>query len=179
MERQRQEEISRQEIENETGARNVEYQRLKELLKERGLQISEIPSDGDCLYNAVAHQVNNGGRRIDCKQLRRQAASYMREHADDFLPFLTTESGELFTESDFDKYCSELETTTVWGGHLEIKALSHVLNQPITVLQSDTPPVTLGDDCQGDPVTLVYQRHAFGLGEHYNSVEPLQESAET
>ncbi|XP_061196260.1 deubiquitinase OTUD6B-like isoform X2 [Saccostrea echinata] len=179
MARQRQEEISRQEIENETGARNVEYQRLKDLLKEQGLQISEIPSDGDCLYNAVAHQVNKGGHQTNCKQLRQQAASYMREHAADFLPFLTTESGELFTESDFDKYCSELETTTMWGGHLEIKALSHVLNQPITVLQSDTPPVILGDDCQGDPVTLVYQRHAFGLGEHYNSVEPLQESTDT
>lgn len=76
--RQRQEEISKQEIENETGARNVEFQKLKEMLKKQGLQIFEIPSDGNCLYNAVAHQVNHRKTITDCKQLRKQAAEYMR-----------------------------------------------------------------------------------------------------
>ncbi|XP_048748218.1 deubiquitinase OTUD6B-like [Ostrea edulis] len=177
--KKRQEEIAQQEIENETGARNMEFQKLRDLLKEQELQIFEITSDGNCMYNAIAHQVNKVGRQTDCKQLRQQAANYMRENAEDFLPFLTTESGDIFTDSDFDKYCCDLETTTVWGGHLEIKALSHVLNQPIRVLQSDGPMVTQGEDCHGDPVTLVYHRHAFGLGEHYNSVEALQESVDT
>lgn len=177
--RQRQEEISKQEIENETGARNVEFQKLKEMLKKQGLQIFEIPSDGNCLYNAIAHQVNQGKTITDCKQLRQQAAEYMRENADDFLPFLTTESGDLFTQSDFDKYCCDLEKTTTWGGHLEIKALSHVLNQPIIVMQSDGPVITLGEGFHGNPVTVVYHRHAFGLGEHYNSVELLQEPSDT
>lgn len=176
--RQRQEEISKQEIENETGARNVEFQKLKEMLKNQGLQIFEIPSDGNCLYNAVAHQVNHRKTITDCKQLRKQAAEYMRENADDFLPFLTTESGDLFTQSDFDKYCCDLEKTTTWGGHLEIKALSHVLNQPIIVMQSDGPVITVGEGFHGDPVTVVYHRHAFGLGEHYNSVELLQEQSD-
>lgn len=176
--RQRQEEISKQEIENESGARNVEFQKLKEMLKEQGLQIFEIPSDGNCLYNAVAHQVNHRKTRTDSKQLRKQAAEYMRENADDFLPFLTTESGDLFTQSDFDKYCCDLEKTTTWGGHLEIKALSHVLNQPIIVMQSNGPVITVGEGCHGDPVTVVYHRHAFGLGEHYNSVELLQEQSD-
>lgn len=76
--RQRQEEISKQEIENESGARNVEFQKLKEMLKKQGLQIFEIPSDGNCLYNAVAHQVNHRKTITDCKQLRKQAAEYMR-----------------------------------------------------------------------------------------------------
>lgn len=76
--RQKQEEISKQEIENESGARNVEFQKLKEMLKKQGLQIFEIPSDGNCLYNAVAHQVNHRKTITDCKQLRKQAAEYMR-----------------------------------------------------------------------------------------------------
>lgn len=76
--RQRQEKISKQEIENESGARNVEFQKLKEMLKKQGLQIFEIPSDGNCLYNAVAHQVNHKKTITDCKQLRKQAAEYMR-----------------------------------------------------------------------------------------------------
>lgn len=103
---------------------------------------------------------------------------FVIENADDFLPFLTTESGDLFTQSDFDKYCCDLEKTTTWGGHLEIKALSHVLNQPIIVMQSNGPVITVGEGCHGDPVTVVYHRHAFGLGEHYNSVELLQEQSD-
>lgn len=103
---------------------------------------------------------------------------FVIENADDFLPFLTAESGDLFTQSDFDKYCCDLEKTTTWGGHLEIKALSHVLNQPIIVMQSNGPVITVGKGCHGDPVTVVYHRHAFGLGEHYNSVELLQEQSD-
>lgn len=105
--------------------------------------------------------------------------SFFLDNADNFLPFLTSESGDPFTPSDFDKYCKDLEETTIWGGHLEIKALSHVLNQPIIVVQSDGPVLTVGEGCHGNPVTVVYHRHAFGLGEHYNSVEPLQESTDS
>ena len=73
--RQRQEEIAQQEIQNESGARNVEFVKLRDMLKQRGQQIYEIPSDGNCLYNAVAHQIRS---QADCKQLRQQAAKYMR-----------------------------------------------------------------------------------------------------
>ena len=40
--------------------------------------------------------------------------------------------------------------------------------------------VTLGDEFAGNlaaPLTLCYMRHAFGLGEHYNSTEPAGEEA--
>ena len=76
--RQRQEEIAQQEIQNESGARNVEFVKLRDMLKQRGQQIYEIPSDGNCLYNAVAHQINQGRGQADYKQLRQQAAKYMR-----------------------------------------------------------------------------------------------------
>lgn len=76
--RQRQEEIAQQEIQNESGARNVEFVKLRDMLKQRGQQIYEIPSDGNCLYNAVAHQINQGRSQADYKQLRQQAAKYMR-----------------------------------------------------------------------------------------------------
>ncbi len=41
------------------------------------------------------------------------------------------------------------------------------------VLQADAPPVVSGEELRGGAtVVLPYFRHAFGLGEHYNSVRP-------
>jgi hypothetical protein len=39
--------IIAQEAENINGPRNVEIQRIKQILKERSLMIQEIPSDGN------------------------------------------------------------------------------------------------------------------------------------
>lgn len=41
-----------------TSKANVETQTLKKILLEKKLKIFHIPSDGDCLYNALAHQLN-------------------------------------------------------------------------------------------------------------------------
>ena len=38
----------------------------------------------------------------------------MRNHADDFMPFLYLEDG------DFEKYCNDVENTARWGGQLEV-----------------------------------------------------------
>ncbi|KAH0617579.1 hypothetical protein JD844_015983 [Phrynosoma platyrhinos] len=54
-----------------------------------------------------------------------------------------------------------------------LRALSHVLQTPIEVVQMDSPPIIVGEEYSGEPLTLVYMRHAYGLGEHYNSVKPL------
>ena len=34
------------------------------------------------------------------------------------------------------------------------------------------PKVTMGEEfaAEGEPLLVCYQRHAFGLGEHYNSI---------
>ena len=71
--------------------------------------------------------------------------------------------------------------TTAWGGHLEIRALSHVLHQPMKVVQGEGPPINMGEEFEGKgqpTIVLAYHRHAFGLGEHYNSVEEYKEDTE-
>ena len=53
------------------------------------------------------------------------------------------------------------------------------LQRQIRVLARGMPTVTLGDEFAGKPaapLTLCYMRHAFGLGEHYNSTEPAGEA---
>ena len=73
------------------------------------------------------------------------------------------------------------QLTFIWANNgllpcvylLQIRALSAVLQRPLEVTQADTPPVVSGEEYQNQPLVLPYFRHAFGLGEHYNSVRPL------
>lgn len=66
-----------------------------------------------------------------------------------------------------------METTAAWGGQHELTALAAVLKRPIKVFSVGLDLQTLGSECveQQEPLVVCYLRHAFGLGEHYNSVK--------
>ncbi|XP_012691573.2 deubiquitinase OTUD6B [Clupea harengus] len=178
MEKEREARIAEAEVENLQGSRHQEGLKLRQKLAERRLQIREIQSDGHCMYRAIDDQLATRGQGVGLKELRTQTAKYMRCHADDFLPFLTnTNTGDMFTADEFEKYCSDVEDTAAWGGQLELRALTEALQLPIEIFQADAPLITIGDEHKKPPVVLVYMRHAFGLGEHYNSVEALKELA--
>ncbi|XP_060680404.1 deubiquitinase OTUD6B [Hemiscyllium ocellatum] len=172
--REREERIAEAEIENLKGARHLENQKLAEILAKRQLQIKQIPSDGHCMYKAIEDQLKQQGSLLTLADLRTQAAEYMRSHADDFLPFLTNcNTGDVYTPEEFEKYCDEVANTAAWGGQLELRALSHILKMPMEVIQADSTPITVGEEYGKKSIILVYMRHAYGLGEHYNSVEQL------
>ncbi|TRY84311.1 hypothetical protein DNTS_025423 [Danionella cerebrum] len=177
-EKEREMRIAEAEVENLTGSRHQEGLKLKGKLQEKGLQIREISSDGHCMYRAVEDQLRGRGISFSITELRAQTAQFMRSHADDFMPFLTNlNSGDMYTADEFEKYCSDVADTAAWGGQLELRALSQVLQLPIEVVQADSPSILTGEDFDKPPIILIYMRHAFGLGEHYNSVEPLKELA--
>lgn len=176
LEKERETRIAEAEVENLTGSRHLENLKLKEKLAERHLQIKEISSDGHCMYRAVEDQLMVRGCALGLKDLRAQTAQYMRSHADDFLPFLTDpNTGDMYTADEFEKYCNDVADTAAWGGQLELKALSQVLQMPIEVIQAESLSIIIGEEYDRPPITLIYMRHAYGLGEHYNSVEPLKE----
>lgn len=176
LEKERETRIAEAEVENLTGSRHLENLKLKEKLAERHLQIKEISSDGHCMYRAVEDQLMVRGCALGLKELRAQTAQYMRSHADDFLPFLTDpNTGDMYTADEFGKYCNDVADTAAWGGQLELKALSQVLQLPIEVIQAESLSIIIGEEYDRPPITLIYMRHAYGLGEHYNSVEPLKE----
>ncbi|XP_053571166.1 deubiquitinase OTUD6B [Bombina bombina] len=175
LEKERDERIAEAEIENLSGARHLEGQKLAGILGERELQIKQIPSDGHCMYRAIEHQLRERDNGFSLANLRSQTADYMQIHVDEFLPFLTNSStGEMYSQEEFEKYCTDIANTASWGGQLELRALSHVLKTPIEVIQADSPPIIIGEEYSSKPITLIYMRHAYGLGEHYNSVEPLK-----
>ena len=74
----------------------------------------------------------------------------------------------------FERYCRSVEATAAWGGQLELRALAHVLRRRIVVYSAHLPTVEMGEEYRVEehapPLRVAYLQHAFGLGEHYNSV---------
>lgn len=175
-----------EEQRNIVNDRVIENENLEKKLGPLGLTVNEIKPDGHCLYRAVEDQLvrlSSGPSPYTYLDLRGLVSSYMREHASNFIPFFLsgTDAGDSVAER-FENYCREVESTAAWGGQLELKALSHCLRRHIMIYSGSFPDVEMGkeykipDDGPGSSVSsikLSYHRHAYGLGEHYNSVVPL------
>lgn len=169
--------------------RMIEDERLEKKLEPLGFTIIEIKPDGHCLYRAVENQLavqSGGSSPYTYQELRQMVAAYMRQHVTDFLPFFLSEnmadgeSEDSLTER-FENYCKEIESTAAWGGQLELGALTHCLKKHIKIFSGSFPEVEMGKEYTAGTVSssssssimLSYHRHAFGLGEHYNSVVPI------
>ncbi|XP_008154198.1 OTU domain-containing protein 6A [Eptesicus fuscus] len=158
------------------GCRRDEEEKLAVILEAKNLEMKEIPADSHCMYRAVQDQLSFS---VTVESLRGRAANYMRKHVDEFLPFFSDpETGDVYTHDDFFNYCDNIVHNASWGGQLELRALSHVLQCPIEVIQTESPVLLIGEEYTKKPLTLVYRRYtsSFG-GEHYNSVKPLEAEA--
>ncbi|KAG5322405.1 OTU6B Deubiquitinase, partial [Pseudoatta argentina] len=181
-EKERNQRIIEQEALNTFGKRNVEIEAIKKILSERELMIYEIPSDGHCLYNAVAHQLKiNGETPLSLHDLRIKTADYLRENMNDFLPFLSNpDSDELLTSEEYEKYCNDVAETSAWGGAVELQVLSRILKCSIEVIQATGAPYVIGDEyTNSKKVILTYHRHMYELGAHYNSVTKYVQDEES
>lgn len=178
-----------EEQSNTTSDRTLENQQLQQKLQPFGLTLYEIKPDGHCLYRAVENQLSLHPlqSQYSYQQLREMAAEYMRNHAEDFLPFFSAES-ENDMESNqslqerFEKYCREVESTAAWGGQLELGALAHSLRKHVIIVSGNYPNVEMGKEYKSEnegslssnpSIMVSYHKHAYGLGEHYNSVVPI------
>lgn len=174
-------------------ARDVELAQLDATLLPLNLQIREIQSDGNCLFRAIADQLNYTGASIndsgsgsstgdkgyDHTSLRVLAAQHIRSHQDDYEPYL--EEG-----THFPTYCTRIASSTpvegaevLWGGQVEIQALSVCLDKVIYVYSADAPVLRMGGDggnttaaaaADGNVLRVSYHAHFFALGAHYNSI---------
>ena len=99
----------------------------------------------------------------------------MRRFAEEFAPFL----GFAPHTSEFEGYCDTVASPTAaeWGGQVELKAIAACFERQIYIYDSITPLLIMGEDfVDKKPLKVTYHRHYFSLGEHYNSVELLEES---
>ncbi|XP_076283434.1 deubiquitinase OTUD6B [Lasioglossum baleicum] len=181
-EKERNQRIIEQEALNVFGKRNIETQTIKKILSERGLMIYEIPSDGHCLYNAIAHQLKIVGEApLSFHELRVKTAIYLKENMNEFLPFISNpESDDFLSPEQYERYCNDVADTSAWGGAVELQVLSHVLKCPIEVIQASGAPYIIGDGyTNGKKITLTYHRHMYELGAHYNSVTKYVQEEES
>uniref|UniRef100_A0A6P7GBG7 ubiquitinyl hydrolase 1 n=1 Tax=Diabrotica virgifera virgifera TaxID=50390 RepID=A0A6P7GBG7_DIAVI len=174
--KEREKRILEQAEKNKEGPRIVETNAIKQVLKTMNLKLHNIPADGNCLYLAVNHQLQVTGRPTkSVNDLRKVTADFMRQNKDDFLPFMCNEldESEVVSEEQFENYCKDVATTKLWGGQLELRALSNILTCPIKVIQAAGPPTLQGEQFKGQELILTYHRHLYRLGEHYNSTIPI------
>ncbi|XP_077001504.1 OTU domain-containing protein 6A [Tamandua tetradactyla] len=175
LQRARQERLAEAELEHLAGYRREEEEKLSIILGARNLEMKDIPADGHCMYRAIQDQLVFS---VTVESLRSRTSEYMQKHIDDFLPFFSNpETGDAYSRDDFMAYCYDIVHSASWGGQLELRALSHILQTPIEVIQADSPAVVVGEEYDKKPLTLVYLRYACNLGEHYNSVKPLEVGA--
>ncbi|XAR61529.1 Ubiquitinyl hydrolase 1 [Bertholletia excelsa] len=177
-----------EEQDNIVSDRMIENEKLERKLNPLGLKINEIKPDGHCLYRAVEDQLaflSGGSSPYTYQELREMVAAYMRKHTSDFIPFflsenMTDEDSDHSLTETFENYCREVGSTAAWGGQLEVGALTHCLKKRITIFSGSFPDVEMGKEYESEngvgssnpSIMLSYHRHAFGLGEHYNSVVP-------
>lgn len=171
-ERNKRADIANQEELNKEGPRHKEVLAFKKILKARNLCLFPIQSDGDCLFNAVRHQLTILNKTVlDVKELRKLTADYIEANKETFILYMTNpDTNEILNDDEFIAYCSSLRNSPAWGGQIEITALVHVLHVPIEVLQATGPPTITGnDEFEGPNLVITYHRFMYSLGEHYNS----------
>eukprot|EP00118_Oscarella_pearsei_P010271 m.62433 g.62433 ORF g.62433 m.62433 type:complete len:292 (+) comp35069_c0_seq3:37-912(+) len=164
-----------------TSLRRLERDDLSEILSQHNRSIYEIEPDGNCLYRAIGHQLQliRAEKSYSVARLRSMAAEEISTNRDTYLPFLLdSDESNSSPDEKIEGYCRKLTDTTSWGGHIEIQALCSKLGCAMHVYQASGSPLVFQqrDDaedsssgCQPPCLYLVYHRHEFGLGEHYNS----------
>jgi len=162
-------EEAREEQADAVDYRGIELQHIEELCKLKKLVQHDIIPDGNCLFSSIADQLKiRQNIETNAQQLRIEASEYIKSHPDDFIPFLFDE--ESMSLKDIDQYTDKLVNTVMWGGDLEILALSKVFDCPISVMMSGRSELIMNEDGHNAELKLVYYKHVFGLGEHYNSL---------
>uniref|UniRef100_A0A2M3ZDH5 Putative otu ovarian tumor-like cysteine protease n=1 Tax=Anopheles braziliensis TaxID=58242 RepID=A0A2M3ZDH5_9DIPT len=156
--------------------RVIENNRINEILRKREMISFAVPADGDCLYNAINHQLElHGIGSYSVADLRNLAADYIEENKDNLICYMShPDTGDMLDSAGFDKYCHQVRSTKAWGGEIEIKALSSSLKCPIEIVQATGPSTIHGqNEDNAKKLILTYHRHMYRLGEHYNSTKPV------
>ncbi|EFO97117.1 hypothetical protein CRE_30481 [Caenorhabditis remanei] len=161
--------------------KHLEKAAIKQMLQEESLRMIDIPADGDCLYASISHQLQEEGIEISVRKLRKSCAQYMRDNKEEFAPFISdADVGGVSAGADkaaeWETYLQGVEKCAdvggVWGGELELKAASLIYEKTIVVYRVAGGTYKIGEQFSSPrdrPLRLVYLRHAYHLGEHYNS----------
>lgn len=154
----------------------LERESLDLLCNTLHLKQVDIRPDGHCLFASILDQLKYRHKHIsedyDVYKLRKLACEYINKNRDDFIPYLFDET--TMQLQDIDEYIKEMETTAKWGGEIEIIALANIFDCPISVLISGQATHRVNESGSNPELKLVYYKHGYSLGEHYNSLHDLE-----
>jgi OTU-like cysteine protease len=130
-------------------------QRFGELLRRKcSYSIIDMAPDGNCLFRAISHQVY--GDQDWHHIVRARCVEYLRNQ----LAFY-----EQWMADDPETYLSNMDKDAVWGGHIEIQAMSELYGRPVYIYAYSSEPRVVGVQPNGAvPIRVSYH------GQHYNAV---------
>ncbi len=138
---------------------------LDRQLKGLGLMLRDVRADGNCLFRAVADQID--GSEAQHARYRQATVAFMRDHEDDFAPFVeATASARASASAKFEDYCRQMEKDGAWGGNLELAALSRRFRTHIVVHQYAAPRLEVR--CEEPSAAAIHL--SYHDQEHYCSV---------
>jgi len=148
------------------------WNRYEDYVVSQGFQIYNITGDGNCLFRAVAHQLKGDDSQF--ASYRQIAVDYMKLYPERFSFNLRKDQ-----DGSFEQYLKNMEKDGVWGGYLELYALSQALKVQIWLFQESLSVLKIGSpeyDENGSLLNkdlgkrqilyLIYNRSS----RHYNSV---------
>ncbi|CAD8124836.1 unnamed protein product [Paramecium sonneborni] len=100
------------------------FNQFNKRLQQLGLTIRDVDSDGNCLFRAIADQLT--GNEENYNVYRSMAIRSLQKNQKFFSDFLPE-------GSSFNEYTNRMSYDGVWGGHLELQALSNSLQIDIVV----------------------------------------------
>ena len=124
-----------------------ENEELNNILQLHNLRIYSIAPDGHCLFRAIEHQLKCDSSFYDWnfKDLRLKTTEYLINNKKILKSFFVPESTDVpskdsSVEDAYDNHCQGIQTTR-WGGELELRALSNILQAPIVVFCAKPPHI--------------------------------------
>ena len=94
----------------------IDLQKFKEQLTPNCLKVCEIEGDGNCMFRAIADQLEGDERRHF--DYRVAACNYIKTNKDMYVPFIDE-------DETIEQYCNDMMQDAVWGGQMEMNALAH------------------------------------------------------
>jgi len=137
-----------------------DFRRFADQLAVHNLFIKDVAGDGNCLFRAVSDQLEGTAEKYD--SYRQRCVDFIEQNGEDFAPFI--DDG-----SPLPVYCTRMRKNAVWGGNIELQALSRLLTVNIVIHQLDAPRWEV-NNWGGNARAIHLSYHS---GQHYASVRPM------
>ena len=166
---------------------------LERVAQENGFAIHNVPYDGNCLFSAVAYQLESAGVCVvDSSELRLLVANHLEDNRAMYCDFLsepvasrdsynadteapseedaliaTVADPQLQTQLRWERYIQRLRSGA-WGDNIAVQGIADMLSVTVNVLSSQTQTIIPITPSSGTSqldvyVGLIMQYHYVGL----------------